>query len=363
MSAAGDGIGPKGTNQIASAALFRPAPPSRITVLRQRGTGRVVELPSLPSFTLGREATAAEPVEALADLRLVSPRKGMSVRHAMFEWRVDRLWCRDARSTNGTLANGEPMHDWFPVSSGMMLDFGDVHVVALDWRLVELCASLAWCLGLDAAAEVDRALQLVQKDGAMLLVGARGCDQEWLARQIHETSGRRERPFLALTEELPRAAERELTPASWGTVFVDLASVGKVSKAFATALFTQEAEIPRFRPIIAATSLAHFGRVFDGMAPPPLLQLPSLGSRRTEVARLLDQLMEQSGSPHRVRELGEDRLARLAAHDWSRNLHELREAERRIRALLEGGNVTQAARLVGSSRQALDKFLRRLFDE
>jgi DNA-binding NtrC family response regulator len=94
-----------------------------------------------------------------------------------------------------------------------------------------------------------------------------------------------------------------------------------------------------------------------------MLQLPPLIQRRDEIPRLFDQLMAEHGSRARVRDLGPSRAARLVEHDWPANLDELRAAERRIRALLEGGNKTQAAKRVGSSRQALDKFLRRIFHD
>jgi hypothetical protein len=355
--------GPTGTHLLTGSAVFRIAAPSRITTLRVRGTGQQLVLPATPSFTLGREPTTGDPAAPHADVRVPSRRKAVSLVHATFEWRGDRLWCRDERSTNGTFADDQPQHDWFCITSGMRLDVGDTKLLALDWRLAALQTPLAWCLGLDAVAAVDRALGLVPEDGPLLLTGPRGCDQEWLARRIHDASGRREHPFSAFTTKLPRGADALLTDARWGTVFVDLATVGKVSKAFAAKLFGGDTSPLRLRPIISATSHIASQRAFEDLAQTQMLQLPPLAQRREEVPRLFDALMAEHGSRHRIRDLGPPRIERLMEHDWPSNLDELREAERRIRALLEGGNKTQAAKLVGSSRQALDKFLRRIFHD
>ncbi len=353
--------GPTGTHLITNASVFRVAAPSRITTLRVRGTGQQLVLPQTATFTLGREPSPADPPSPRADVRVPSRRKAVSLLHASFEWRNDRLWCRDARSTNGTFADDQPQHDWFNVTSGMVLEVGDTKLIALDWRLAALQGPLAWCLGLDDIAAVDRALGLVQQDGPLLLTGPRGCDQVWLARRVHDASGRREHPFVAFTTKLPRGADALLTDARWGTVYVDLATVGKVSRAFAAKLFGGDTSALRLRPIISATSHIASQRAFEDLAQTQMLQLPPLAQRRAEVPRLFDSLMAEHGSIARIRDLGNARVERLIEHDWPSNLDELREAERRIRALLEGGNKTQAAKRVGSSRQALDKFLRRIF--
>lgn len=355
--------GPTGTHLLTGGSVFRIAAPSRITTLRVRGTGQQIALPQMARFTLGREPTANDPSMPRADVRVPSRKKAVSLIHASFEWRGDRLWCRDERSTNGTFADDQPQHDWFCINSGMRVDVGDTKLLALDWRLAALQGPLSWCLGLDAVLAVDRALGLVQQDGPLLLTGPRGLDQEWLARRIHEASGRRDHPFVAFTSKLPRGADALLADARWGTAFVDLATVGKVSKAFAAKLFGGDTSNLRLRPIISATSHVASQRAFEDLAQTQMLQLPPLAHRRDEVPRLFDQLMAEHGSLARVRDLGVPRVERLVEHDWPSNLDELREAERRIRALLEGGNKTQAAKRVGSSRQALDKFLRRIFHD
>jgi transcriptional regulator of acetoin/glycerol metabolism len=171
----------------------------------------------------------------------------------------------------------------------------------------------------------------------------------------------RDHPFVAFTNKLPRGADSLLSDARWGTVYVDLATVGKVSRAFAARLFGGDTSALRLRPIISATSHIASQRAFEDLAQTQMLQLPPLAMRRDEVPRMFDVLMAEHGSLARIRDLGSARVQRLVEHDWPSNLDELREAERRIRALLEGGNKTQAAKRVGSSRQALDKFLRRLF--
>ena len=354
--------GPKGTNELTGSSRFRAAPPSRITHLRVRGTGQHIELPAVAAYTIGREPTKGDPIEPRADVLLPSPRKGMSLVHAQLEWRKDLLWCKDAGSTNGTHANHEATHDWFGVTSGMRLDLGDTSVLAMDWRLTELVEPLAWCLGLDAHAELDRALGLAQKDGPLLLVGPRDSDQEWLARKVHEVSARREQPFVPFTSKLGRGAEDELDKAGFGTVFVDLARVGKVTASFAKRLFAGEGLQLTRRPIVASVTHAESQRAFQQLGQGHTLVVPELSTRTGEIVRLFDRLMKESKSLVRVRDLGEPWVSRLAEHEFA-NLNEVREAEKRIRAWLETRNMTRAAKQVGSSRQALTKYLKRLLGD
>jgi hypothetical protein len=354
--------GPRGTSELTGSSRFRAAAPSRITHLRVRGTGRHIELPAVAAYTVGREPTKDDPIEPRAHVFLPSQRKGMSLVHAQFEWRKELLWCKDAGSTNGTHANHETKQDWFTVTSGMRLDFGDTSVIAMDWRLTELVEPLSWCLGLDAHGEIDRALTLAQKDGPLLLIGPRDSDQEWLARKVHDVSARREQPFVAFSSKLEKGAEDALDEAGFGSVFVDLGRVGKVTANFARKLFAGEGLQLRLRPIIASVTHADSQRAFQQLGQGHALVMPQLSSRRAEIVRLFDRLMRESKSAVRVRNLGEPWVSQLVEHDFG-TLSEVREAEQRLRAWLETRNMTHAARRVGTSRQALTKYLRRLLGD
>ena len=356
------GKGPKGTNTLTGSSRFRAAAPSRITHLRIRGTGQQVELPAVVAYTIGREPAKEDPIEPRADVLLPSPRKGMSLVHAQLEWRKDLLWCKDAGSTNGTHANHEAKHDWFTVTSGMRLDLGETSVIAMDWRLTELVEPVSWCLGLDAHADIDRALGLAQKDGPLLLVGPCDSDQEWLARKIHEVSARREQPFLPFTSKLERGAEAELNTAGFGTVFVDLDRVGKVTASFAKKLFAGEGLQLKLRPIVTSVTHAESQRAFQQLGQGHTLVVPALSTRKREIVRMFDRLMKEAKSPVRVRDLGEPWVSNLADHDFA-NLADVREAEQRIRAWLETRKMTHAAKRVGTSRQALTKYLKRLLGD
>ncbi|MBZ0232906.1 MAG: sigma-54-dependent Fis family transcriptional regulator [Deltaproteobacteria bacterium] len=359
---AGTKKGPKGTNELTGSSRYRAAAQSRITHLRLRGTGEQIELPSIASYTVGREPAGDDPKEPRADVRLPSPRKGMSLVHARFEWRKDLLWCEDAGSTNGTHANYETKHDWFQVTSGMRIDFGDASVLAMDWRLTQMIEPLAWCLGLDAHEKIDRALGLVQEDGPLLLVGPRDSDQEWLARQIHEASRRRGQPFVAFTSKLGRDAEARLDAAGFGTVFVDLSQVGKVTASFAKKLFAGEGLQLKLRPIVTSVTHADSQRAFQQLGQGHTLVMPDVASRGQEILRMMDRLMMEAGSPVRIRDLGEPWMSRLAAHRFA-TLEEVREAEKRLRAWLETRNRTHAAERVGLSRQAFTQYMRRLLGD
>jgi hypothetical protein len=354
--------GPKGTNELTGSSRYRAAAQSRITQLRIRGTGEQIELPSIASYTIGREPSKDDPKEPRAGVRLRSPKKGMSLVHARFEWRKDLLWCQDAGSTNGTHADYETKHDWFQVTSGMRIDFGDSSVIVMDWRLTKMVEPLGWCLGLDAHDKIDRALTLVQKDGPLLLVGPRDSDQEWLARQIHEVSRRRGQPFVAYAEKLSKESERELDKAGFGTVFVDLAKVGKVTASFAKKLFEGEGLQLKLRPIVTSVTHVESQRAFHQLGQGHTLEMPDVSTRGREIVRMFDRLMMEAESPVRVRDLGEPWMSRLAAHRFA-TLEEVREAEKRVRAWLETKNRTHAAERVGSSRQAFTEYMRRLLGD
>jgi DNA-binding NtrC family response regulator len=254
-------------------------------------------------------------------------------------------------------------HDWFPIHNGMLLDLGDVGLTALDWHHARLCDALGWCLGLSATMAVDRAIDVLRRDGPLLLLGPRGCDQEWLARQIHDASARREHPFVSFASPLSRADEGRLAAARLGTAFVDLSLVGKVFSRFSRALFAGETRLGCVRPIVAAANSEQVRKSFGDLPQLSVLRLSPVGSRKDDVLPLLNRLLDENNSAHRIEELGERWCERLRRYDWPRNLRELREAERRLRAVLESRNTTEAAKRLGSSRQALDKFLSRLFDD
>lgn len=351
--------GPKGTNELTGSSRYRAAAQSRITHLRVRGTGQHLELPSIASYTIGREPAADDPKEPRGDVRLPSPKKGMSLVHARFEWRKDLLWCQDAGSTNGTHADYETKHDWFQVTSGMRIDFGDASVLAMDWRLTELVEALAWCLGLDAHADIDRALTIAAKDGALLLVGPKDGDQEWLAHKLHEVSPRRGQPFVAFTSKLSKESEHELDKAGFGTVFVDLSMVGKVTASFAKKLFAGEGLQLKLRPIVTSVTHDESRHAFQQLGQGHMLVMPPLAARRGEIGRLFDRLSKESGSAVRMRDLGEQWSTMLREHAFE-NLSEVRIAEERLRAWLEERNMTRAAKRLGLTRQALDRYLRRL---
>lgn len=362
-----NGRGPMGTRDLSGGAVHQLAPPSRIVELRVRGTGATVQVPAVVSFTVGRVPLASDAAtpgtRPRSDVRIASPRRAMSLVHAAFEWRSDQLWCRDLGSTNGTRADGVMTHDWFPISNGLLLDLGDVGLTALDWHHARLCHALAWCLGLSATVAVDRAIDVLRRDGPLLLLGDRGCDQEWLARQIHDASARRDHPFVSFEGPLLRADDERLTSARVGSAFVDLSRVSRVTNPFARALFAGETRLGCVRPIVAAVDAEQVRKALGDVPQFSVLRMAPLADRKDDVVPLMNRLLAEHESAHRIEELGERWSDRLREHPWPRNLSELRETERRLRVLLESANRTEAARRLGTSRQALDKFLRRILDE
>jgi len=83
------------------------------------------------------------------------------------------------------------------------------------------------------------------------------------------------------------------------------------------------------------------------------------------VPRLIDHLLAATGVRQRVADLGHTRAERLLERSWPQNLAQLREAAARIGAMFTHPHLGAAAASLEPpvSRQALDRYLRRLFEE
>ncbi len=218
--------------------------------------------------------------------------------------------------------------------------------------------------------EVFAVLELAaQSDATVLLIGETGTGKELVARALHEASGRRTKPFVAvdcgsLPESLIEselfghvkgaftgaAAERKgaFVRAHGGTLFLD--ELGAVSPAVQARLLRvleertvkpvgADAERAVDVRVVAATPVDLTTRVADGRFRPDLyfrlsvisVELPPLRSRREDLKVLIAALLERRGF-----DLGEIRGAgfdRLMAHRWPGNVRELRNVIERAVAL------------------------------
>jgi transcriptional regulator of acetoin/glycerol metabolism len=242
-----------------------------------------------------------------------------------------------------------------------------------------LPAPLAALSGGDPALDrqIERAARLVNASVGILLTGETGSGKEFFAKALHESSGRRSRPFVAVNcAAIPESLiESELfghLPGSFsgarskgkrgliqeadgGTLFLD--EIGDMPRDMQTRLLRVLAErevlpIGATRPVpvnlrvIAATHCDLQALVRQGTFRDDLyyrlngaqIALPPLRERRDMdwvIQRLLDAGARADGQVE-TPQLSAVARARLHAHQWPGNLRELRNVLDFARAVCGG---------------------------
>lgn len=352
-----------GTSPFEEGQVFANRPCGPVMALALVEQGGTFDLANLPNpFAVGR--TARDDERPRADVQLSSAQ--VSLIHAEIERRGDRLWCHDKGSTNGTFIHNEREPEPFPIRRGLVFRVADVPLIALDQLQLELRTRLAWTIGLDQHARIHHAIAKIADDQPLLIVGPRGHEAEKLARTIHDTSGRRDYPFRSFTKTLRRGDDALLREAKWGTIYIDLREVGDVMKSFAEIVLGRREASLQLRPIISVPSIAKCHKLLGQMAAEAAIDLPTMVQRRSEIPRLIDMLMAEAGASCTTAALGPVRFASLQSEAVAKNLTlgALHGVARRLRAFIEhDGNESAAAEALGMSRQNLNAWLHRLFDE
>jgi transcriptional regulator with GAF, ATPase, and Fis domain len=245
-----------------------------------------------------------------------------------------------------------------------------------------------------------RAIGVLQKaaptDAPVLLLGESGTGKELFARALHELSGRRPGPFVAINcAALPETlldselfghvrgaftgavadAVGKFQAAHGGTIFLD--EVGDMSAALQAKLLRtlQEGEIqpvgsPRARRVdvrvVCATNRDLEGLVRTGRFRQDLffrlnvvaLRLPPLRERREDLEPLARYFLDRDARELRrpISGFAPAALARLRSYDWPGNVRELRNAVRYAALLAAGplvGEVDLPEYLRGTSASAL----------
>ena len=224
----------------------------------------------------------------------------------------------------------------------------------------------------------DLARRVAASDATVLLLGESGTGKEVLARSIHVTGPRRERPFVAVncgaipTELLEsemfgheRGAFTGATiaraglfaQAHGGTIFLD--EIAEMSPALQVKLLRvlQDREV---RPVgsdrsqrvdvrvIAATNKDLSEQVRRGAFREDLfyriqvvpIALPPLRERRSDVPILVEHFLARhnAGRP-RPMQIAEEALVHLWEYDWPGNVRELENVIERLVVLCEGDRI------------------------
>jgi len=229
------------------------------------------------------------------------------------------------------------------------------------------------------SAKMQRVYHLIEKVGPhtcpVLILGESGTGKELVARSIHFSSPRRERPFVPVdcSALVPTLIESELfgyvkgaftgatqsrhgllEAATGGTLFLD--EIGDLPIDLQAKLLRalQEREIKPVGSnervsidvrVIAATNRDLEEAIRKNQFRQDLffrlnvvqIKLPPLRDRKNDIPMLVNSFLEKFSTPQRpVRGVSEEAMSRLMAYDWPGNVRELENAVERAVALGSG---------------------------
>lgn len=329
-----------------------------IKALRVVGTEHSLPLPAKNVLRIGTGAVDVR-VPVLGDQRPVSREHAELTRQGSDEgtW----LQVVDLQSTNGTFFRGARERD-FAVSAGQRFSLATTELLVMDESPVRLRLVLEQFFGFTAHQTVDNLLTLLLEHDAILLLGDRGSERGHLAHAIRQCSRRRGHPFRELKRATGDRASLlpEFRDAASGTVFASLDNLGgKAGLATLTDLMFD----PTYavRPIIAARDLTQVCSALSVAATRfRAIAVPPVRTRARDIPALLDLMLEEWKSPHRVAQLRPDRLEAMCEFEWLRNRAELRETAERLAALIaHGGNHSAAAKSINQDVESFRRALAR----
>jgi two-component system nitrogen regulation response regulator NtrX len=207
----------------------------------------------------------------------------------------------------------------------------------------------------------------------VMIFGASGAGKELVARAIHQRSQRASGPFIVLnaaaitpdsmevelfgTEPSNGASHRvgALEEAHGGTLYLDeIADMpketqGKILRVLVDQTFERVGGSNKVKVdvrILSSTARDLEAAIQEGQFREDLfhrlsvvpLRVPALAERREDIPELVAHFMEQvAGSTGlRARQIGDDAMAVLQAHDWPGNLRQLRNNVERLMILTRG---------------------------
>ncbi len=295
--------------------------------------------------------------------------------HASFEVTSDGAWVRDLGSRNGTFVNG------VRVREARVPDGGSVHVGTTDLWLYYNQNTLEldlwpferfgplWGRSVPMREMFAKLYRVASMDSTVLVLGETGTGKELVARALHESSPRSEKPFVvvdcgALAESLLEvelfgnakgaytgamgARAGAIESADGGTVFLDeigempLAMQPKLLRALEGRMVRRVGE-SQYRNVnvrfIAATHRDLATMVNAGTFREDLyfrlsvvpVTVPPLRERLDDIPLLVDKLMPTGARARDV--VTPDLLQELRHRSWAGNVRELRNFVERALAL------------------------------
>lgn len=333
------------------------------------GTGEELKLPPKNVFRAGRGSGVDVRIPDISGRALVS-REHVEITRQGSE---DGTWLQivDLGSMHGTSFQKGRERD-FPARAGERFRIADVELMPLDKPLQRLRHALGGFFGYSNHRVIDDHLVVLgTSEEPIVLIGPRGSERGHLAKAIHDNSRRRGKNFVVVKKA--KADRPTLHPdfeaAKHGTLFVSLDGLGpRAAIGPLVSLMFDPDETYDVRPIIAARDVTVVSDAFAHVKSCLRhVTLPSVAAFRADVPALIDTMLEELASPHRVAELARDRVAALAAYDWNPaapavpNRADVRLAARRLHAYLEHGrNMTAAASWLKEDYETYRKGLKRV---
>lgn len=311
------------------------------------GTAHYLRLPPKNVMRLGRgDVDIAIPSDVI-DRDLITREHAQLTRHGS----ENGTWLHvvDLGSRYGTYFAEERSREFY-VKAGDTFRIANTGLMVMDRLLVALRESLGGFLGYAAHSALDRETAVLGSDAPVLLIGDRGTERGHLAQAIHANSKRHSKKFVEIkdAEAKETILEPQFKKADGGTVFVSLDKLGPQARLGSLVELMFDGRY-NTRPIIAARdhravcdALSTVKQRFSSVTVPPM------STHRGDVPVILDTMLKEARSRHRVTELAPERRAAMCNYEWPRNRTELRETAQRIDALLaHDGNMTAAAEFLG----------------
>lgn len=207
----------------------------------------------------------------------------------------------------------------------------------------------------------------------VLISGPSGCGKELVARVLHDSSTRKDSPFVILNAAAmaPDRVEIELfgieegtsgqskvgalEEAHGGTLYIDevadmpIETQGKVLRVLVDQKFQRIGGGPKVHVevrIVSSTSRDLEGEIAAGNFREDLfhrlgvvpIKVPGLAERREDIPLLVKYFVQQLSvaSGLQPRRIGDDAMAVLQSHDWPGNVRQLRNNIERLLILSEG---------------------------